>query len=83
MIWLTHCLKFWKCGELEVFLIRIKEKRLQNQENEGKLIWRNVHSSFKMFCSPSCFLITLQMEYKHVCLCLCGIFITVGVTLGL
>jgi hypothetical protein len=44
--------------EPEVYWIGIKEYRWQNEEIERKLIGRNVHYSFKMFCSLSLFLET-------------------------
>ena len=55
---LAYTMKFGKCVELGVFWIRIEELRLQNQEIERKLIWSTAHYSFKMFCSPNCFLKT-------------------------
>ena len=55
---MIQCLKFWKGVELEVFWIGIEEQRLQNQVIERNLIWSNADYSFKMVCSPSCFLKT-------------------------
>jgi len=70
-------------GELEVYWIGIKYKRLQSQEIERKFIWSNFHYSYKMFCSFSWFLKTWLLKCKCVYVCVPCIIITVGVTLGL